>query len=148
MYVNGVAVPADSGRGTLADLASYINNSIGSLANVEAVVKDDQLLLSNASGYGGRDIFVGQMDGAGKIVNQQGYKGILNFSQAGNITIGYGPKGKLGDIEVLGKPMGNYFTAIKPREYTSATIVGELVPSNVDSIMGDAITINGKTLDL
>ena len=146
MFVNGVAVPADAGRGTLADLASYINNSIGSLANVEAVVKDDQLVLSNANGYGGRDIFVGQMDNAGKIVNQQGYKGILNFSQAGNITIGYGPSGKLGDMEVLGKPMGNYFTAIKPREYSSATIDGELVPSNVDSIMGDAITINGKAL--
>lgn len=146
MYVNGVAVPADPTRATLADLASYINNSIGSLANVEAVVKDSQLVLNNASGYGGRDIFVGQMDGDGKIVNEQAYKGILNFSQAGNITIGYGPMGKLGDMDALGKPMGNYFTAIKPREYTSAIIDGELVPSNVDSIVGDGITINGKAL--
>jgi hypothetical protein len=38
------------------------------LANVEAVVKSGQLVLNNASGYGGRDIFVGQMDGDGKIL--------------------------------------------------------------------------------
>jgi hypothetical protein len=102
MYVNGVAVPADPARATLTDLASYINNSIGSLANVEAAVKNGQLVLSNSTGYGGRDIFVGQMDAEGNVVNEQAYKGVLNFSQSGNVTIGYGPNGKLGDMNVLG----------------------------------------------
>ncbi|MFN5447161.1 MAG: flagellar hook-associated protein FlgK [bacterium] len=146
MYVNGVAVPADASRTSLADLATYINNSIGSLANVEAEVIDSKLVLRNAIGYGGRDILVGEMDADKKLVNELTYKGILNFSQDGGITIGYGPNGKLGDLEFLGKPVGNYYTAIKPREYTSATIDGVQVPSNVDSILGDAITINGKAL--
>ena len=62
MYVNGVAVPADASRTSLADLATYINNSFGSLANVEAEVIDSKLVLRNAIGYGGRDILVGEMD--------------------------------------------------------------------------------------
>ncbi len=146
MYINGVSVPADASRATLDDLAAFINNSIGSLANVEAIVKDSRLILNNAVGYGGRDIQVGQMDADGKLVNEQNYTGILNFAQDGGITIGYGPNGKLGDMEFLGKPVGAYFTAIKPREYTSAKIDGAQVPSNVESILGDAITINGKAL--
>jgi len=146
MYINGIAVPSDPARTTMEGLASYINNSIASDANVDASVKDGKLVLNNATGYGGRDIFVGEMGNDGKIINEQTYKGTLNFSQAGTVTIGYGPKGKLGDMTVLGKPIGNYFTAIKPTEYTSATIDGALIPSNVDGIRGGAITINGKTL--
>ena len=146
MYINGIAVPSDPARTTMEGLASYINNSIGSDANVDASVKDGKLVLNNATGYGGRDIFVGDVGNDGKITNEQTYKGTLNFSQAGTVTIGYGPKGKLGDMAVLGKPIGNYFTAIKPTEYTSATIDGAQIPSNVDGILGGAITINGKTL--
>jgi len=146
MYINGIAVPADPVRTSVDDLANYINNSVGSLANVDASVKDGKLVLNNATGYGGRDIFVGEMGNDGKIINEQPYKGTLNFSQAGTVTIGYGSKGKLGDFAVLGKPIGNYFTAIKPTEYTSATIDGAKVPANVDSILGNAITINGKAL--
>ena len=69
---------------------------------MEASVKDGKLILANAVGYGGRDILVGQMNTDGKMINEQTYKGILNFAQDGSITIGYGPNGKLGDFEVLG----------------------------------------------
>ena len=146
MYINGIAIPADASRTSLTALADYINQSAGNLTNVEANVKDGKLVLTNAIGYGGRDILVGRMDGDGKLANEQIYKGILNFSQEGNITIGYGPEGKLGDIDVLGKPIGTYFTAILPRVNTTATIEGVRVPSNVDSLLGEAITINGKAL--
>ncbi len=146
MYINGIAIPANASRTTLTALADYINQSAGNLTNVEANVKDGKLVLTNAVGYGGRDILIGEMDVDGKLTNEQTYKGVLNFSQEGNITIGYGPDGELGDLDVLGTPIGKYYTAILPRVNTTATIEGVRIPSNVDTILGDAITINGKTL--
>ena len=61
------AVPDDASR-DINGLANYINQSIGSLANVEATVKDGKLVLTNAVGYGGRDLKIGTMDADGKLV--------------------------------------------------------------------------------
>ncbi|NCW79154.1 MAG: hypothetical protein EBV64_14625, partial [Oxalobacteraceae bacterium] len=145
-YINGVAVPPDTSRTTLTQLASYINQSIGNLTNVEADVVDGKLVLANAIGYGGRDIRVAQMDSNGTLVNEQTFRGVLKFPEDGSVTIGYGPDGKLGDLDVLGRPAGDYYTAILPRVDTTAIIESVRVPSNVDRILGEAITLNGKTL--
>ena len=145
-FINGIEIPADTSRTTVAQLAEYINQSAGNLTNVEAEAIDGKLVLKNAFGYGGRDILVGQMDTDGKLVNEQTYKGVLKFPEDGSITIGYGPEGRLGDLDVLGKPQGDYYTSILPRVDTYATIEGVRIPSNVDSLLGGAITINGKAL--
>ncbi len=146
LYINGIAIPANASRTTLAQLAEYINQSAGNLTNVEASAIDGKLVLTNAPGYNGRDIHVAPMDADGKLVNEQTYKGVLKFPENGTITIGYGPEGQLGDLNVLGKPAGDYYTAILPRVDTYASIEGVRVPSNVDRILSDALTINGKTL--
>ncbi|MFM8467049.1 MAG: flagellar hook-associated protein FlgK [Oxalobacteraceae bacterium] len=145
-YINGIAVPPDTSRTTLTQLASYINQSMGNLTNVEADVVDGKLVLANAIGYGGRDIRVAQMDGEGKLVNEQTFRGVLKFPDDGSVTIGYGPDGKLGDLDVLGRPVGDYYASILPRVDTTAIIESVRVPSNVDRILGEAITLNGKAL--
>ncbi len=146
LYINGIAIPADPSRASLDQLAEYINQSAGNLTNVEAAAVDGKLVLTNAPGYNGRDIRVAEMSAEGKLVNEQTYKGVLKFPEDGTVAIGYGPEGQLGDLKFLGKPAGDYYTAILPRVDTFASIEGVRVPANVDSILGDALTINGKTL--
>lgn len=144
-YLNGIAIPQDEGR-DLSGLAAFINDDIGNLANVEATIVDGKLVLSNAPGYGGNDIRVGVMNEGGDLSAEDIYEGTLNFGDSGNITIGYGPNGKLGDLEVLGTPSGKYALALMPRALTDAVISGGAMPTNVTAINAGALTLNGIAL--
>lgn len=147
LYVNGFAIPPQAGR-SLADLVMQINSQYASDTNVAAALNADgtALVLKNADGYGGDDIRIGGMDADGKLVNQVDYRGKLNFGQLGDITIGYGSAGKAGDLALLGTPMGDYFQGLMPIIPTAARIPGMRIPSNVESIAADTLTLNGKTL--
>ena len=145
MYINGIAVPADGTR-NLAGLVSFINAQLGSEANVLASASGSDLVLTNAVGYGGNDIRVGEMDVNGDLGAETVTKGILDFSQSGDITIGYGPDGKLGDLAMLGIPAGKYSTALLATETTPAVISGSRIASGLGSIDAGAITLNGKAL--
>ena len=145
MYINGIAVPADGTR-NLAGLVSYINAQLGSEANVLADASGSDLVLTNAVGYGGNDIRIGEMDANGALVGEAVTKGILDFSQSGDITIGYGPDGKLGDMAMLGTPAGKYSTALLATETTPAVISGSRITSGLTSIDASAITLNGQAL--
>ena len=145
MYINGIAVPADGTR-NLAGLVSYINAQLGSEANVLADASGSDLVLTNAVGYGGTDIRIGEMDVNGALVDEAVTKGTLDFSQSGDITIGYGPDGKLGDMAMLGTPAGKYSTALLATETTPAVISGSRIASGLTSIDATAITLNGQAL--
>lgn len=144
-YLNGVAIPADADR-DLAGLVAFINDDIGNLANVEAAIVDGNLVLSNAPGYGGNDIRVGVMNDGGDLGVEDVFQGTLNFGDSDAITIGYGPDGKLGDLEVLGTPGGKYALALMPQALTDAVISGSTMPTNVTFINEGAITLNGVAL--
>ena len=146
MFINGIAVPADSTR-NLAGLVSYINAELGNQANVVATASGANLVLRNAVGFDGNDIRVSAMDANG---NETGdatiTKGVLDFSQSGDINIGYGPDGKLGDFAMLGTPAGKYSTALLATEMTPAVISGSRIASGLASIDAGAISLNGKAL--
>lgn len=146
MYINGVEVPADATRTTLAELVSYVNDNLGRDTNVVASEVDGALVLTNATGYGGNDIHISTMDADGALDTTTSYKGVLSFSGDGDVTIGYGSAGVLGDIEQLGKPLGTYYTSVMPKVTINAQITGNTMPSGVESIPANAITLNGVSL--
>ena len=147
IYINGIAIPAESGR-SLADLALEINSEYANDTNVIATVSDDgaSLILTNADGYGGDDIKVGSMDDEGDLSTETAYRGILNFGEAKDITIGYGSAGQAGDLAVLGTPEGSYYTGLMPIIPMSATIEGARIPSSASEIADNTLTLNGVTL--
>ncbi len=146
MYINGIAVPADSTR-NLAGLVSYINAELGNQSNVVATADGADLVLTNAVGFGGDDIRVGGMDADGnETAGTTTYKGVLDFSDSGDITIGYGPDGELGDFAMLGTPTGKYSTALLATEMTPAVISGSRIAAGLASIADGAITLNGKAM--
>lgn len=147
LYVNGIAIAPQAGR-TLADLALLINTEYASDTNVIASLNEagTALVLRNAEGYGGDDIRVGAMDANGNLINQQSYRGKLNFGQLRDITLGYGPVGKAGDLALIGTPMGHYDNALMPIIPTAARIGSVRIPSNVDAIAANTLTLNGVTL--
>ena len=147
LYVNGVAIPAQAGR-TLEALALQINSQYANETNVVATVNDDgtALVLNNADGYGGNDIRVANMNDGGALVNETTYRGKLNFGDGYAITIGYGKEGVAGDLDFLGTPKGKYYTGLMPIVPMSASIAGARIPSNVDAIAGNTLTLNGKAL--
>ena len=147
LYINGAAIPAESGR-TLAGLVLQINSQYTSDANVFATLNDDgdALVLTNAEGYGGNDIWVGGMDDDGNIATSVGYRGMLNFGQLSDITIGYGTQGRAGDLAPLGQPLGEYFTGLMPIIPTAARIGSTRIPAGVESIAANTLTLNGVTL--
>ncbi len=146
-YINGIAIPPQAGR-SLADLALQINTQYANETNVVASVNADGtgLVLRNTDGYGGNDIRVAEMDVDGKLTNEAAYRGKLNFGDSYAITIGYGKDGVAGDLDVLGTPEGKYYTGLMPIVPMSASISGARIPSNVDAIAGNTLTLNGKAL--
>ena len=147
LYINGAAIPPQAGR-TLADLATQINSQYASDTNVFATLNDagTALVLRNAEGYGGNDIHIGGMDADGNITTQTSYRGKLNFGELKDITIGYGVKGKAGDLAPLGQPLGEYFTGLMPIIPTAARIGSARIPGGVESIAANTLTLNGVTL--
>lgn len=146
MYINGIAVPADSTR-DLAGLVDYINAELGNQSNVVATADGADLVLTNAIGFGGDDIRVGGMDADGnETAGTTTYKGVLDFSDSGDINIGYGPDGELGDFVMLGTPAGNYTTALLATEMTPAVISGSRIAAGLASIDAGAITLNGEAM--
>jgi flagellar hook-associated protein 1 FlgK len=147
LYINGAAIPAESGR-TLASLVLQINSQYASDANVFATLNDagDALVLTNAEGYGGNDIWVGGMDDDGDITTSVGYRGMLNFGELSDITIGYGTQGRAGDLAPLGQPLGEYFNGLMPIIPTAARIGSTRIPAGVESIAANTLTLNGVTL--
>ncbi|MCM0043812.1 MAG: flagellar hook-associated protein FlgK [Burkholderiaceae bacterium] len=146
LYINGIAIPPQAGR-SLSTLAVQINSQYASDTNVSASLNDagTALILKNADGYGGADIRVGSMDGNGDLASQTAYRGKLNFGELGDITIGYGPAGKAGDLALLGSPEGRYAQGLMPIIPTAARIGGVRIP-NVDDISANTLTLNGKRL--
>lgn len=147
LFINGVAIPAEAGR-TLAELVLEINSEYANDANVFAALNDDgdALVLTNTDGYGGNDIVVGGMDDDGDITTQTAYRGILNFGELLDITIGYGTQGQAGDLAPLGQPLGEYFTGLMPIIPTAARIGSARIPSGVESIADNTLTLNGEAL--
>lgn len=156
LFINGVEIPEDANR-SLSDLATLINAHYASDTRVKAIPVTEQDPLSgldvvtsvelvNADGYGGQDIRLGAMDADGKLANETIYRGVLNFGEDHKITLGYGPKGKGGDLSLFGEPIGKYYNALMPIIPNAARIAGVRVPSNVDKIAGNTLTLNGKVL--
>lgn len=134
--LNGVSIAAEPGR-TIAGLRDAINNEFRT--QLQASIDPDDpnaLVLTNAGGHEGKDI----------VVNGATYKGSLKLTSDGSVTLGYGPSGKLGDLELLGKPEGEYFTEIFARKPYAATMTGVSIPSSVTEIAAGALTLNGKSL--
>ena len=147
LFINGVAIEASTGR-TMSELSDLINGSLGNETNVVASLDDTgtKLILSNADGYGGDDIRIGTMDDDGKLVAQTDYKGKLNFGEDDAISIGYGTDGEAGDLNLLGTPIGTYSTSLYPTLLLEAGIESVRIPSTVDAIAADTLTINGVAL--
>ncbi len=156
MFINGIEIPEEDGR-SLEELATLINAGYASETRVTAVTVTEKdpltnldvirgIALINADGYGGNDIRVAGMDSDGKPVNDQIYRGVLNFGKEYDITLGYGSKGKAGDLALLGTPAGNYYNGLMPIIPTAARIAGVRIPSNVDAIAGNTLTLNGTVL--
>ncbi len=147
IFINGAAIGASIGR-TLAELRDLINGTFGNETNVVAELDDTgtKLILHNADGYGGNDIRIGTMDDDGKLLAQTDYKGTLNFGEDDAISIGYGAAGRAGDLNVLGTPVGIYSTSLYPTLLLEAGIESARIPSTVDAIAGNTLTLNGVAL--
>jgi flagellar hook-associated protein FlgK len=147
LYINGIAVPADVTRATAEEVRDYIN-TIVSDTHVEASVDTDgKLVLTNATGYEGNDMLIGAMDINGDLDGTATlYQGALTLDSEGDITIGYGPAGMEGDLDLLGKPAGTYYTSLLPLTASDAVIYGSVIPGDVDLIAGGALKLNGTLL--
>ena len=147
LFINGVAIEASTGR-TLTELSDLINGTLGNETNVVAELNDDgtALIFYNADGYGGEDIRIGTMDDDGELVTQTDYKGKLNFGEDDVISIGFGTAGQAGDLSFLGTPIGTYSTSLYPTLLLQAGIESIRIPSTVDDIAADTLTINGVAL--
>lgn len=132
--LNGVTIPAKLNR-TTAELAKLIRDDFRFRLNADAS-DPNVLVLTNATDYEGRDIQV----------NDLTYKGTLSIESEGEVTLGYGPEGKLGDLELLGKPRGVYYTEMFVRIPNPAVISGRSIPASVSDIAPGALTLNGRSL--
>jgi flagellar hook-associated protein FlgK len=146
-FINGIEIEASTGR-TLTELSDLINGTLGNETNVVVELNDDGTALTfyNADGYGGDDIRIGTMDDDGNLASQTDYKGTLNFSDDDVISIGYGTAGQAGDLDVLGTPIGTYSTSLYPTLLLEAGIESVRIPSTVDDIAADTLTLNGVAL--
>lgn len=134
IVLNGVTIPAEADR-TTEELAQLIKDDFRFRLNADAS-DPNVLVLTNATDYEGRDIKV----------NDLAYKGTLAIESEGDVTLGYGPEGKLGDLAMLGKPSGNYYTEMFVRIPNPAVISGRSIPASVEDIAPGALTLNGKSL--
>lgn len=147
LYINGIAIDPEVGR-TMSDLKDLINGTLANETNVSASldVTGTQLILRNAEGYGGDDIHVGSMNEAGELGTVTSYRGKLNFGEDNNVSIGYGTAGQAGALDVLGQPTGKYLTGLFPTVLLDAGIEGVRIPSNVNAITANTLTLNGVAL--
>lgn len=130
--INGIKLTGQD----LNALKTAINDEFRTYAHAEVDASGTQLVLTNADGYEGRDLTI---DG-------QTYKGTLSLESEGDITIGYGSEGRLGDLNLLGRPEGTYYTEIYATEPYEASMTGSAIPSGVSEIPNGALTLNGKAL--
>jgi flagellar hook-associated protein FlgK len=149
MYINGYAVPRDDTRADVNALRDYINVNMVSTAKVIAEVDaDGNLVISNAPGFDGKDIVIGGMATNGDPQdNPITYKGQLSLESEGTIQISYGEKGSLGDMALLGRPLGRYYVEQLPVSPTAAQISGTAIGRDVYQIAGGDLTFNGVRLD-
>lgn len=147
LYINGIEIEPSVGR-TMSDLKDLINGTLANETNVTASLDEGgtKLVLRNAEGYGGDDIRIGSMNAAGELDIQTTYKGKLNFGEDNNVTIGYGTAGQAGALDVLGQPIGKYLTGLFPTVLLDAGIEGVRIPSSVDAITANMLTLNGVAL--
>lgn len=152
-YINGYAVQADatrSGAAGVEAIRDYINQNMGSTAKVIAELDaDGRLVISNAPGYEGDDLRIGAMatngDPFGAPVT---YKGQLSLQSDADIMIGYGPDGGDGALDLIGRPLGAYYTEQLPVEPTDAVLYGAApIGRDLTRIAGGTLSLNGKTLD-
>lgn len=149
MYINGYALPIDITQiRTLADVRDYINTNMVSTAKVIAEIDaDGKLVINNAPGFDGNDISIGAMAPNGDALGDpEIYKGQLTLKSVGNITLGYGPNGYTGALNVLGRPEGDYYTELLPVKATDAKLDGMAVGSDLTKVAGGTLTLNGKIL--
>ncbi len=138
--INGIKLTGldSSNDGSLTELRDRINDEFRTYAHAELddETNPTQLILTNAEGYEGRDLNV----------NGQSFKGTLDLKSDGDISIGYAEDGERGDINLLGRPSGSYYTEIRSTEPYQASIAGSPIPSGVELIPNGALTLNGKSL--
>ena len=149
MYINGYALPIDDTRTDVYALRDYINVNMVSTAKVVAEVDTDgNLVISNAPGFEGKDIVIGEMaqNGDPKDVSVT-YKGQLTLSSEGDILLSYGENGTLGDMALLGRPLGSYYVEQLPVTPTDAQLRGTAIGRDVYRIAGGDLTFNGVRLD-
>ncbi len=149
MYINGYAIPRDNTRADVNALRDYINVNMVTTAKVVAEVDTDgNLVIYNAPGFDGRDILVGDMATNG---DPQGtpvtYKGQLTLESTGDILLSYGENGTLGDMALLGRPLGTYYVEQLPVLPTDAQIRGTEMGRDVYRIAGGDLSFNGMRLD-
>ena len=149
MYINGYAVPRDDTRADVNALRDYININMVSTAKVVAEVDTDgNLVIYNAPGFEGKDIVLGDMATNG---DPQGtpvtHKGTLTLESDGDILLSYGENGTLGDMALLGRPLGNYYVEQLPVLPTDAYISGTAVGRDLYRIAGGDLSFNGVRLE-
>lgn len=130
--INGIKLTGQD----LNALKTAINDEFRAYAHAEVDASGTQLILTNADGYEGRDL----------TIEGQTFKGTLSLDSESDITIGYGSAGRLGDLTLLGRPEGTYYTEIYATEPYKASMTGSPVPSGVSEIPNGALTLNGKAL--
>jgi flagellar hook-associated protein FlgK len=75
------------------------------------------------------------------------YKGQLRLESAGDISLSYGEKGTLGDMDLLGRPLGSYYVEQLPISPTDAVLRGTAIGRDVYRIAGGDLTFNGVRLE-
>jgi flagellar hook-associated protein FlgK len=148
LYINGYAIPADLSRTSLTKIRDYININMVSTANVIAEINDDgKLVLNNAPGFDGDDIRLQAMrsngDPSGEVI---AYQGQLHLDSAGDITLGYGPQGTTGAMNLLGKPTGEYYVEMLPIKATDARLSSSSIARDMLEVPAGALSINGRPL--
>ncbi len=150
LFINGVALPNDLSRSSVSQMRDYINTHLVSTAKVIAEVDSNgDLVISNAPGFDGDDIEVGEMAANGDPVGiPERFMGQLKLESNADITLGYGPAGRRGALELLGRPEGDYYTEQLPVEPTDAALYGATpILRELFEIPGGVLSFNGKTLD-
>lgn len=149
LYLNGVPLPNDASRTNVTDLRDYINTNLVSTAKLIAEVDSDgRLVVSNAPGYDGDDIVIGEMAANGDPVGEpQVVKGQLALASDADITLGYGPNRQRGALDLLGRPEGNYYTEQLPVQPTDAALYGATpITRDLFEMPGGVLSLNGQVL--
>lgn len=149
MYINGYAMPRDETRTDVTAMRDYININMVSTAKVVAEVDaDGNLVIYNAPGFEGKDIVLGDMATNG---DPQGtpvtHKGQLTLESDGDILLSYGENGTLGDMALLGRPLGSYYVEQLPVLPTDAYISGAPIGRDLYRIAGGDLSFNGVRLE-